>query len=494
MPAAQQRVHDVFFSRWFQQFKEDEAIVLHFDPNQRLIEQIEHRYQSMTCGAHLGANYILVVFQDLLHPIDEKLLAAVEEVKNLFGGVTAGTLLRTLWCSYAGTYGGTDLHVNRTVEENIQRAAKLMKYEKNVIVSEYPSTDYGYCWEPVVRFLDALRRDNSLMQSADASYTLGYFRYHSFDADSREALVQEVKQLERKVYGDGTPLLKQNMKTALDQLKLKAEQCIDIDPDVQPVHPDLYLSRFTGIGAWLRRQSALKPGGSYEIAANATKAAVNETAEHIRTCISEVCRRSRVDYAQITENVDYGTLLENADTTIMESLGKYPDEAWLDIKYRNEEDYAERIRTYLQYIMASQIWNEQQLYCQDLCTQLNHDQSKHRQALQEASDDLRKKKLNLLELPSAGTFLQESVLTENRRHGISKPFSMNAISITLCIDYGAKAQDKADWEQAQATNAANYPKKSQIAFVEMQDAYSTDPICVIQLCLFANSEPISNKE
>lgn len=488
LPAAQSRVYDEFYSRWSRQFKQDEAMLLHFDPNQRLIEEIEHRYKSMTCGAHLGARYILVVFQDLLHPIDQKLLDAVQEVKNTFSGVTAGTLLRTLWCSYAGMYGGTDLNVNRTVKANIQSAAELMKGERNVIVSEFPSADFGHCWEPVVRFLDALRRDNSLMQTADASYSLGYFRYHSFNSSSREALEQEVEQLEQKVSGDGIPLLKNNMKTALDQLKSEAERCIHIDPDLQPVHPDLYLSRFTGMSAWLQRKSALRPGGSYEIAVNATKAAVNETAEHIRKHISEVCRKVRTDFAQITADIDYGTLLEKADATIRESMGRYPDDVWLDLTYRKEEDYAERIRTYLQYVVASQIWKEQERYCMQLCAWLRDHQLRFREELETAAKELRDKKLRLLDLPSAGMFLQQSVLNNNR-YGLNVPFSLNSVSVALCIDYGANKQDREEWDRAEAKDAANHPKKSQIAFIEMRGAPSDDPICVVQLCLFAGNGP-----
>lgn len=486
IPAERSGVYDEFSSRWSRMFKEDEAMLLHFDPNQRMIEEIEHRYKSMSCGAHLGARYILVVFQELLHPIDQKLLDAVQEVKNTFSGVTAGTLLCTLWCSYVGMYGGTNLNVNQTVKANIQSAAELMKGERNVIVSEFPSADFGHCWEPVIRFLDALRRDNSLMQTADASYTLGYFRYHSFNSGSREALKREIELLEQKVSGDGIPLLKKNMKTALDQLKSEAEQCVHIDPDLQPVHPGLYLSQFTGMSAWLRRQSALKPGGSYEIAAKATKAAVNETAEHIRKHISEVCRKAHTDFAQITSDIDYGTLIEKADSTIRESIGRYLDDVWLDMTYRKEENYAERIRTYLQYVVDSQIWSEQERYCMQLCAWLKDHQHRFQEELENASKELREKKLRLLDLPSAGMFLQQSVLNDNR-YGLTDPFSLNSVSVTLCIDYGANKQDREEWDRAEAKDAANHPKKSQIAFIEMRGAPSDDPICVVQLCLFAGN-------
>lgn len=458
-------------------------MLLHFNDNQRLIEQIKSQYRRMTCGPHLGAKYILVVFQDFLQPISKDLVEAVQEVKAMFHGVTDGTLLRTIWCSYAGTYGGTDAKANQFVKDHISKAADMMAGEKNILVSEYPSANYGDCWEPVIRFLEVLRKDNSLMQAADGISSVGYFRYRSYNAAEREKLVSEVEKLERVLNSDGKSLLKNNVKTALDQLKSEAEQCTHIDPDVQPVHPDLYLSRFTGPLAWFQKQTALKPDGSYQKAVKATKDAVNKTAKQLKEQIKMICREARMDYSDVTEGVAFDTLINHADTTIMGMLSKYPEEAWLDLKYQKEEDFSDRIGTYLRYVIASTIWQEQELYCKELCAQIKENRDAYQNEMKNCIEERNRKKLELLEKPSVAMFLQDSVLNDNR-YGINEPFSMATTSVTVCIDYGLNPQEKAVWDQVEGEDAAKHNKSSQIAFAEMHNKHDGEPLCVIELRLF----------
>ena len=365
MPSNESILCEIIRKQWKDRF--DMISTLLYDVDFSDKTSLTNRIQVTDFINNRSANeeVLISIFLDLRRPLEQENIGSIQTFRNDYSSNFACHGVRTIIFGYVGNYTFTP-ETDTNVDKNIKLLLQQFSQSHIMLISEIKEGQ-SQCWIPVMAFLEVLRRMNTLMEKLPADARVGYLEYGLYNKELRRQYEAELSLIEKKLSDEGAGTASDAMRAEIKRLTSESSKAFNINGGIQPLHPDLKIKPgFLGIG----RLRATRPGGSFDIAKNITRDAVEQTAKKMENGIKKIFTLSNSEADQLLQKFTESVSLKLiADGTVERDLnidfGSIPDTSLLILE-ENLEDNESRIEDYLKTHMNVAIAQGKNLYKQTL--------------------------------------------------------------------------------------------------------------------------------
>lgn len=298
-------LYDQVRKEWNKRFQKNHAFWVDLPKEQNstnLLQTIAEVLANQGISTLIGRPIVLVAFLDLTKDFNKELMEQIADIphqlNNTFGCnvpvmLTFGNLGKMAFADKAvlrqHAAQVVDIHMNNT------RTRKQL-----ILIANAPlvQKENDKSWKAAITLLDILRREAdpaSMLPVAGADNPnddVGFLRYGEFDHMARYHLEEDIRKLTASLSSSGATELHAAVQKELGKIDAGVKTDWDIDPNMQPLHPDMV------VDGWMAKNKAKKgKNAQYEAARNATVMALGATGKKMREDILAA-------YAPMIENAE----------------------------------------------------------------------------------------------------------------------------------------------------------------------------------------------
>lgn len=407
-----------------------------------IMEQFRDQLAALGISSMAGERCIVALFLDFTALQDEarmrELCQLPANLQNHFGCTVSVAL-------QFGHLGVLDRIHNKAPIENALLATKINGELKvgfprlYLVATPFLGGEVSPHWKAVAVLLDILRRDPHRGEvlpdcaDSDSGNDVGFIRYSEFLEGGVDEWQRRVEKLTKQLGSDGEELLQEALATRLSVLEESVKRRYEVDGNLQPLHPDMYVEKGGFLGGDVKKAKKGKLP-SYNTAAAETCSALEKTALRMRreieteytreaagTDFMDLCAECGIGLGRVKDRAAIMRLLDglrnsHTEAAIRPTLQPY-----------REEGYANEMTLYLNQSKKNAIADGRRRYVEQM--HRNYEAVTDEQ-LQDKLQELQVERTKLNEaihaMPTAEGWLtnilyngapgMEGVLTTNRPH------------------------------------------------------------------------------
>lgn len=407
-------------SLWTERFSGQVAFFTEVESSDRALIITRKVFQAISDAGYKAANgfqVALAVFVDLTEAMDEAFLKELSQVATQLNTHLKCSVKIQLFFGYVGMAGlneGEDVELMR---QNAKALVSSNPYAKGVYLVAEPA--FGgtpeFRWKAVNLLLDMVRREANLHRLQSTSHdngTIGFLRYGEYDEQMLVKLKNEEKQLVDHLGSHGNVEFPGVLSARLANIEAAAREHFVVDPNMQPIHPDMIVSGFMKI--WSAKRNS---NDEFNRGRAQTLAALQGTGEGLVTQIQEFYQSrlgdARQFLVQMLTDIHAGIVfVENRmllRSLLSPQIPMVRDAMPPALTY-NENGYADEVRNYLEQKLQYGIYKAKVWFCEALQEAFdNFSEKKIAQCRGEMQEQLRTVQNNMKHVPTKQEFCDQAI-------------------------------------------------------------------------------------